>query len=325
MITNLQIHGVDFDANDVQSVTLQGNNPPGIVFRNRFLPRLDGFARDGNPPRIIFQTHHIPRDFDGDDMMTVFPNTTRPQTNQRASSASCDLATSCIKVSDLKTIADEIRMRRKSKELSYTDFMDASRLCLELPPYKLEFYRRVLRKWGAHDNSLIPAKIPKLYEMCMLSIGRVVKTSSIIPRRYPRPTLNHIIQRVLRRMLDRCEEAAVYETWPMAEFTQYPGSSECRNEMELWLNRTRYLKQQCCPIERVKDYIRNVPDYNKLFPYEDLNLYQVRVHQHNYFRCKCPPPPIRIPDRLPIPKAKAPKVSKAVRAAQRAERRAQRR
>lgn len=327
MITNLQIHGVDFDANDVQSVTLQGNNPPGIVFRNRLLPRLDGFAPNGNPPRVVFQTNQIARhlDFDGDAVTAMFPNVRRPRTGRHVPRPYCNVDPVCIKLDDVRTIADAVEARHKNETSFYADYMDAARLCVELPPYTLEFYCRVLRAWQSRNDSVVPAKIPKLYELCMLGIGRVAKTSDIIPRRYSRPTLNHIIQRVLRRMLDRCEEAVVYEAWPGAEFTQYPGSSECRNEIDLWLNRTRYLKQQRCPIERIKDYIVTVPDFERLLPYEDLNDYQVRVHQHNYFRCKCPPPPITILNRRPIVKPDVSKVSKQLRAAQRAERRAKRR
>jgi len=273
-----------------------------------------------------FLPHYV--DFDGDDVTTVFQgNPPRHifQTNQRRFCAPCNLDKSCVKVSDMEAVADVITACSGSKKPSWCDLMDASRVCLELPPYALEFYHRLLRKWQARNNSVVRTSIPKLYELCMLSIGRVTKTSRVIPRRHPRPTLNHIIQRVLRRMLDRCNEAAVYETWPMMEFAQYPGSSECRNELELWLNRTCYLKQQRCPIERVKDCIRATPQFAAPIDHLEFGLHQVRVHQHNYFRCKCPPPPVRTPERLPVRKPKTPKVSKALRAAQRAERRAKRR
>lgn len=301
---------------------MQPNSVPNLV------PGLDSFVPYGNPPRIIFQTHHIPRDFDGDAIMTVFPRNNPPrvifQTNQQKLDTSCDLSTSCVKISDISSVVDTISQHRGDERVGFDTIMDISRLCRILPPYTVEFYHRILRKWGRIPQTKL--RVPKLYELCMLSIGRVVKTSSVIPRKYPRPTLNHIIQRVFRRMLDQYVEARAHEKSSIVGLKKYPGSSECSNKIDMWINRTCYLRRQPCPVERIRDSYRNTGSVFVMLPdTNDRGIYGVQIHQHNYFRCRCPPPPARIPDRLPIPKPKAPKVFKAVRAAQRAERRAKRR
>lgn len=250
----------------------------------------------------------------------------------------CNLRTPCIQVKDLIRVRDGARIQDTSDARYINLVFLLSRLCRELPPYAIEFYREVLRVWKSAKPSI--TIVPSLYELCLRRIGQITESSAVIPARYVRRRINHVIHRAFRRLLDRFEEACMFErTYDSFEadwlfersyvqgFMKYPGSNVCKTLIGLWLNRGRYLKQNPCPVERAKDYMKYLAYNERMIPRNEPAepIHEIRLHQHNYFRCKCPR--ITAPARQPIRIITRPKqkVSKELRAAQRAEQRARRR
>lgn len=198
-------------------------------------------------------------------------------------------------------------------------------LCTVLPTYVMESYVEILKLWKKPRHR----DAPTLVELCLRRIGRVVPAHRVVAMGVM-PRLNHIIHRSFRRMLDRYREASIYEAFWGDAFRTYPGSNGL-NGIDLWFNRSNYLKRQTCPVERVRDYLRVRSEQDNVYMYTmpdyiPRSQCRLNVHQCGYFRCTCQaiqstraPPEINSHHLAPRHKKKV--VDKATRAAQRAERR----